>query len=97
MLRFLGINAAGGAAIGLMLTAMIIYFDLGGLGTRIARSDGAILPILLLALPLAVTFAAAAAGSAIWLMPYEPKFAAERRQDTRKNEHDQEDPDSKPR
>jgi hypothetical protein len=85
MLRFMVVNAAFGIFLGLMLAALIIGFDLGGIGTRITRAETPLLPIVLIALPLALLFGAAVAASAIWLMPYERKYAPE----PRKDENDQ--------
>lgn len=93
MLRFLALNAAIGVGLGLLVTALIIVLDIGGIGTRIGRAQNPLLPILLIAVPLASLFGGAVAASAIWLMPYERKFAAEREE-----KHDNpENPDRKPR
>jgi hypothetical protein len=74
MLRFMGLNAAFGMCLGLMIAALLIFLDVGGIGSRIARAETPILPIILLALPLALTFGAAVTASAIWMMPYDRKF-----------------------
>jgi len=79
MLRFMAINALAGALLGLIAAFAIIWLDAGGLGTLIARSSQPAVPILLLAGPLALTFGAAAAGSAIMLMPYVRKFSHSRK------------------
>ena len=79
MLRFIGVNAAAGAVFGLLVAFALLWFDAGGLGTLVARSSDPVLWILLLAGPLALTFAAAVAGSAIMLMPYTRKFSDKRK------------------
>ncbi|MCV3767033.1 hypothetical protein [Rhizobium sp. TRM95796] len=77
MLRFMGLNAAFGVFLGLMIAALLILLDIGGIGSRIARAETPILPIILIAVPLALTFGAAVTASAIWMMPYDSKFRAE--------------------
>jgi hypothetical protein len=74
MLRFMAINALIGIGAGIGVAAALIWLDVGGLGTRIAHSDNPFLPILLITAPLALTFGAAAAASAIIMMPYKKKF-----------------------
>jgi hypothetical protein len=81
MLRFLALNAGFGMLLGLGAAAMLMIFDIGGIGTRIAHAGNPFVPILLIALPMAFVFGGAVTASAIWLMPYERKFAPERRKD----------------
>jgi len=52
----------------------IIWFDAGGIGTRIARSSHQIIGTLLLVVPFAAVFGGVVAASAIITMPYEKKF-----------------------
>jgi hypothetical protein len=85
MLRFMALNAAIGVFLGLMVAALLIVLDIGGIGTRILHAENPVLPILLIAVPLASVFGGSVAASAIWLMPYERKFAPDRR----KEENDQ--------
>lgn len=73
MLRFIAINAGFGVFLGFVVAAMLILFDIGGLCTHLRRAHEPILPALLLAIPLALTFGAAVAASAIMLMPYKKK------------------------
>lgn len=74
MLRFLALNALIGMAAGFAVFAGLMWFDTGGIATRIAHSANPLLPAMLIALPLALTFGGAAAASAIMLLPYEKKF-----------------------
>jgi hypothetical protein len=94
MLRFMALNAAIGVGLGLLVTALIIVLDIGGIGTRIAHARSPLLPILLIAVPLASMFGGAVTASAIWLMPYERKFAPEREE---KKHDNPEDPDRQSR
>ncbi|MCL6706044.1 hypothetical protein M8R20_03425 [Pseudomonas sp. R2.Fl] len=73
MLRFLAFNAAFGMLLGLVVAGVLFAFDIGGLGTHLGRAREPILPAVLIAVPLALTFGAAVAGSAIMLMPYKKK------------------------
>lgn len=73
MLRFLAVNAAFGAGLGLLVAAAVIWLDLGGVGTSLARASHPLLPAVMMILPLALTFAAAVTASAVMLMPYRKK------------------------
>ncbi|MDQ0455338.1 hypothetical protein [Rhizobium paknamense] len=75
MLRFLGGNALFGAALGLLVAGLLLWLDVGGLGTRLDHSDSGLIVGLMLGLPLALTFAAAVTASAVMLMPYQKKKA----------------------
>jgi hypothetical protein len=81
MLRFMGLNAAIGMFLGFTVAALLMVFDIGGIGTLIAHSRNPVLPVILIAFPMALVFGAAVTASAIWMMPYERKFAPERRKD----------------
>jgi hypothetical protein len=89
MLRFMALNAAAGVTIGLSIAAAILLLDLGGVGTLVAHSRDPIIAIILIAVPMALVFGGSVTASAIWMMPYESKFAPERRKD----DDDQEDTD----
>ncbi|CAH0338979.1 hypothetical protein RHI9324_00615 [Rhizobium sp. CECT 9324] len=73
MLRFLAINAAFGAVLGLVTAGAILWLDLGGVGTSLGRASHPILPVLMMIIPFALTFAAAVTASAVMLMPYKKK------------------------
>jgi len=51
----------------------IVWLDLGGLGTSLSRSSHPVLPTVMMAVPLALTFAAAVTASAVMTMPYRKK------------------------
>lgn len=70
MLRFLAVNAAFGMALGAGVAAALLLFDIGGLGTRIIRSQNPVLLVFMVAFPMALTFGGAVTASAIMLMPY---------------------------
>lgn len=89
MLRFLALNAALGMALGLAVAATVLLLDVGGIGARVARSSTPLLPLLLIAFPMALVFGAAVTATAIWTMPYERLFAPEAR---RKDDEDSEKP-----
>ncbi|MEZ5789881.1 MAG: hypothetical protein R3D34_03475 [Nitratireductor sp.] len=70
MMRYLAINAAGGMVIGLLATIAIIGLNVATIGDRIVHSDNPVLPVFLIAAPLALLFGGAAAASSIILLPY---------------------------
>lgn len=70
MLRFMAINAAFGMVLGIVVAGVLVYFDLGGIGTRLGHSQNPILVFLMLSLPLASVFGGAVLTSAIMSMPY---------------------------
>ncbi|MBW9072130.1 MULTISPECIES: hypothetical protein [Agrobacterium] len=74
MLRFMALNAAVGVLIGVCVGAALIFLDIGGLGARIGRAANPVVPVLLVVMPIASLFGAAATASAILMMPYEKKF-----------------------
>jgi len=94
MLRFLALNAALGMALGIAVTAAILFLDVAGIGTRIAHSADPLIPLLLIGFPMALIFGGAVTAAAIWTMPYERLFAPEPR---KKDDDDKEDPDRQPR
>ncbi len=73
MLGFLALNASFGAALGFLVAFAIVWLDFGGLGSSLSRSSHPILPTIMLAVPLALTFAAAVTASAVMSMPYRKK------------------------
>lgn len=75
MLRFLALNAVLGMALGLAVAVAVLLLDVGGIGSRVARSSNPVLPLLLIGFPMALVFGAAVTASAIWTMPYERRFA----------------------
>ncbi|MBX9459142.1 MAG: hypothetical protein KL863_25610 [Rhizobium sp.] len=77
MMRFLALNALSGMALGILVTCGILYFDVAGMGSRIARSSEPLLPLLLIGFPMALIFGGAVTATAIWTMPYERLFAPE--------------------
>ena len=90
MLRFLGLNAALGMTLGVIVTAAMLYLDVAGIGSRIAHSSEPILPLLLIGFPMALVFGAAVTATAIWTMPYERLFAPEAR---KRDDDDREEKD----
>jgi hypothetical protein len=90
MLGFLALNAAIGMTLGLAVAAAVLFLDVGGIGSRVARSANPVLPLLLIGFPMALVFGGAVTATAIWTMPYERLFAPEAR---RKADDDNDDPD----
>jgi hypothetical protein len=79
MLRFLALNAAAGMTLGIVATALLLFFDVAGIGSRIARASSPVLPLLLIGFPMALIFGGAVTATAVWTMPYERLFAPEPR------------------
>jgi hypothetical protein len=65
VLSLVAINAAGGAAVALLLVGAILFLDIGHLGTLVAGSESPVLPVALLTAGFVVTFSSVAMGSAI--------------------------------
>jgi lysylphosphatidylglycerol synthetase-like protein (DUF2156 family) len=74
MLRFLAVNGAFGIFIGLVLTAALLYFDVGGFWTRVQHSSMPAIAILLVGGPLSMLLGGASMSTAIMMMPYEKKY-----------------------
>jgi hypothetical protein len=74
MLLFIGANAVAGAIGGLFVFVSLLAFDTGGIGTLLSNAKDPLLPGLLIAIPMCLTFAAAVAASAVMLMPYQRKY-----------------------
>lgn len=74
MLRFLAINGAFGIFIGLVLTAALLYFDIGGFWTRVQHASMPAIAVLLVAAPLSMLLGGASMSTAIMMMPYEKKY-----------------------
>lgn len=70
MLRFLALNAGGGSLIGLLVTAAIFWLNIAGIADRVAHASNPVLPVILIAAPLALVFGGAVAASSIILLPY---------------------------
>lgn len=79
MLRFLALNAALGMALGFAVAAAVLLLDVGGIGSRVARSGNPFVPLLLICFPMALVFGGAVTATAIWTMPFERLFAPEAR------------------
>lgn len=93
MLRFLALNAALGTALGLAVAAAVLLLDVGGIGSRVARSANPVFPLILIGFPMALVFGGAVTATAIWTMPYERLFAPEAR---KKDGDDDDDPGRRP-
>lgn len=74
MLRFLAINGIFGIFIGLILTAALLYFDIGGFWTRVQHASMPAIAVLLVAGPLSMLLGAASMSTAVMMMPYEKKY-----------------------
>ncbi|MGF9564894.1 hypothetical protein [Neorhizobium sp. JUb45] len=74
MLRLMALNALGGALIGIFVGASLLLLDIGGLLGLLRRASNPVLPLMLVMVPFASLFAAAAAASAILTLPYKRKF-----------------------
>ena len=74
MLKFLAINCVLGIFVGIVLTAAMLYFDVGGFMTRVSHSSTPFVAVLLVAFPLSLLLGGASMSTAIMMMPYEKKF-----------------------
>jgi len=69
LIRLFVVNGTFGALIGVLFVALAYVFDLRGLGTLLANSDVALLAIAILTFSVSATFAGAAIGTAVMLLP----------------------------
>lgn len=74
MLCFLGLHALVGALIGFTVATAILMLDIGGIGHLMMRSSNPAIVGLLIMMPFASLFGAAAASSAILMLPYDSKY-----------------------
>lgn len=74
MLRYMARWFALGLTFGLCCATLVFVLDIGTLGTRLARADNPVLPVILIALPMGLTFGAVLVCIAIWVLPYEAKY-----------------------
>lgn len=71
LLRFLGLNMALGAAIGVAFVSVVILSNTAGLKDLIATSSEPLLPLFLLYFFNALTFAGITMGVAIMRLPWD--------------------------
>ena len=74
MLRFMAFNALVGIAVGLLLTAALFWFDVGGLKTHAFRSGNFLAAAFLIGMPLSMLLGGVSIGTALMMMPYEKKY-----------------------
>ncbi|RDL47367.1 hypothetical protein BLJAPNOD_06207 [Ensifer sp. M14] len=74
MLRYMGVNALYGMATGATVAGVLIWLNIGAVGTHIARSTSPILATAMVVVPFALLFGGAVAASSIALLPYRRKF-----------------------
>lgn len=71
LLRFLAVNCAIGVAAGWAFLGTLIWLDIAGLRQLIVNSSAPAIPLLMLIVMFAITFGAAAMGTAVLLLPKE--------------------------
>lgn len=69
LIKLFVLNGAFGAVLGVLFVGLAFAFDLRGLGTLVANSDVAILALVILTFSVSATFAGAAIGTAVMLLP----------------------------
>ncbi|SJZ64054.1 hypothetical protein [Consotaella salsifontis] len=71
LVRFVLKNALIGVVFGWVVAALLLYFDMGGMGTRIAHSRDPIPPLVMLAMGFGVTFGFGYLATAVWFLPWD--------------------------
>lgn len=71
VVRMIVLNWLGGAIIGIVTAAALLWLDIAGIGSLMARTSNGMAAIALLFGGFALTFASLVAGTAIMLMPKE--------------------------
>ena len=69
LVRFVIVNSAIGAAIGWLVAAGLLWFNVGGLGALVWHSHQRGIALFILALSFGVTFAFAFLTTAVMLLP----------------------------
>ena len=69
LIRFLGMHAAFGAALGIGIAGALLWLDVAGLGRLFAAEQSGFAAGLLYFGSFAFTFASAAMGTAVMLLP----------------------------
>jgi hypothetical protein len=69
LIRLLVWNALAGAFLGCVFADFLLYMDVGGLGTMLARTENPLPALFLLFGSFAVTFGSAVCGTAIMALP----------------------------
>lgn len=72
LLIFLGLHGAIGAAIGIAFAAITILLDVGGIRGLLNASSAPALPMLMLYIAFALTFAGAKMAAAVMSLPSTP-------------------------
>lgn len=70
-LVFLARHALAGIAVGWLLLAAVVWFDVASIGSLLWTTDAPVLTLLLAAGGFGVTFGSLAMGTAIFLLPRE--------------------------
>lgn len=70
-LLFLARHALAGIAVGWLLLAAVIWFDVAAIGSLLWTTDAPLLTLVLAAGGFGVTFGSLAMGTAIFLLPRE--------------------------
>ena len=71
LLKFLSIHLGVGVASGWIFVGLLIWFDVGGIGSLIATSGVSVLATAMLLIVVAITWGSLSMGTAIFLMPKE--------------------------
>lgn len=69
LVRFLAVNALIGVAVGWLVAAGVIYFNINGFGDVFMHSSQRWTAVFILALSFGSTFAFASVATAVWLLP----------------------------
>lgn len=69
LIRLFVLNGAFGAMLGVLFVGLSLAFDLRGLWTLVSNSDVALLALAILTVSISATFAGAAIGTAVMLLP----------------------------
>lgn len=69
LIRFVLVNSAIGMLIGWAIAGAVLYLDIGGFGTMLARSSSKLTVLFILAMSFGSTFAFAYLATAVWLLP----------------------------
>ncbi|MEF2073867.1 hypothetical protein [Consotaella aegiceratis] len=71
LIRFVLKNSVIGVLFGWGVAAALLYFDIGGMGSRVGRASDPIPPLVMLGMGFGVTFGFGYLATSVWFLPWD--------------------------